>query len=398
MRNSTSPVIFTLLLFLFEGARAQSLLRTIDRLPDTGQQTGYTLAPGEDSDFDINPPGFVDNLDGTLTDTVTGLQWQQADGGEMTFSSARTFVDTLTLGGFTDWRLPSPMEAFSILNMGRANPALDTGYFTASQAEYWWTSDHQWNDSSKVWVTNAGGGIGNHPVSETISAGGTKRFHVRAVRDRTPPMFMPARFQDNADGTVTDLLTSLIWSQLPFADSLSWEDALRYADSLSAGGHGDWRLPNVREIQSLADYSRSMPAVNTTFFTGVAAGKYWSSTTLPNQTTKAWYLDTRFGITTYSEKTSRLMPLCVRGGAGFVTAVYAPIMEPVFQVYPNPVSEVVYLKGLPEGSSVVVRDILGGHVARWNSAGPFLLAEWPAGVYLLYSSEESSKPVRLIKR
>ncbi|MEI7802797.1 MAG: DUF1566 domain-containing protein, partial [Bacteroidota bacterium] len=187
---------------------SQNINKTMLRLPDTGETTSYTNTFGEDNDYTINPPFFLLNGNGTVTDTVTGLIWQQTDGGEMTIENAHQYCDTLTLGGYNDWRLPTAHESFSILNQQFANPALDNSVFITTDAEYWWTGTFQINDSSKVWVTNAGGGIGNHPKSETISAGGNKKFHVRAVRDINIPSLIPNHFTDNGDGTVTDNLTN----------------------------------------------------------------------------------------------------------------------------------------------------------------------------------------------
>ena len=139
------------------------------------------------------------------------------------------------------------------------------------------------------------------------------RFHVRAVRDVSPPPTIPNHFTDNGDGTITDNLTNLVWQKLANIDSITWEQALTYADSLTLSGFTDWRLPNIKELQSLNDETRINPSVNNTFFTNIATNKYWSSTTLPNHTTWAWYLNTQFGITTYDAKTIRHFLLCVRG-------------------------------------------------------------------------------------
>lgn len=292
----------------------QSINKTMLRLPDTGQNTSYTNTFGEDADYNIYTPFYLLNGNGTVTDTVTSLMWQQTDGGEMTIESAQLYCDTLTLGSYTDWRLPNCHELFNILNHDRANPAIDTNYFTKTLAEYWWSSERQANDSNKVWVTNKGGGIGNHLKTETMSAGGQKRFHVRAVRDVTSPALLLNHFMDNGNGTTTDLLTDLTWQQIPYSDSITWEQALTLADTLTFAGYSDWRLPNIKELQSINDESLINPSINQTFFNGVNVNHYWSSTSLPNQTTKAWYLDTQFGITTYQFKTIKLYTLCVRGG------------------------------------------------------------------------------------
>ncbi len=296
----------TTLLFLFLFLKttffAQNVAKTMLRLPDTGQTASFTNTFGEDNDYSKNTPFFINVNAKITTDTVTGLMWQRTDGGEMTVENAVKYCDTLTLGGYTDWRLPTPHEAFSILNLQNNKPALDTKFFTKTTAEYWWTNSKQSDDPTKIWCTNAGGGIGNHPKSETISAGGTKIFSVRAVRDVNTPTSILAHFTDNGDGTITDNLTNLVWQKTPSSTALTWEDALKYTENLTFANASDWRLPNIKELQSINDESVVKPSINKTFFPSIGVTKFWSSTSLPNQTTKAWYLSTQFGITTYDEK------------------------------------------------------------------------------------------------
>jgi hypothetical protein len=249
------------------------------RLPDTGQTQSFTNTFGEDSDYLLNSPFFIVNGDGTVTDTVTGLMWQQADGGEMTIESAETYCSGLTLAGYDDWQLPTAQEAFSIINHGTGNPALDAGIFTNTGAEYWWTSERQVGNISKVWVTNAGGGIGNHLKTETVSAGGIKKIHVRAVRYTQPPIPVPQQFTISG-ATVTDEITRLEWQAVASPDTITWEDALILAENQVLDGKDDWRLPNIKELESLNDELRSQPSINTDVIQGIIAGRYWSSTTL----------------------------------------------------------------------------------------------------------------------
>lgn len=371
----------------------QPILKTLMKLPDTGQNVSYTTSYGEDNDFNINVPYFTINGDGSVSDTVTGLMWQQADGGEMTFENAVIFCDTLTIGGFSDWRLPSAHEAFSILNFQFANPALNNLVFTTTAAEYWWTNTRQVNDSTKIWVTNAGGGIGNHPKSETISAGGIKRFHVRAVRENFIPVSVANHFTDNGNGTITDNLTELIWQKNPFTDSLTWEQSLAYADSLTLNNDTDWRIPNVKELQSINIESLTNPSLDQNYFSVTSANKYWTSTTLPNQTLKAWYLDTQFGITTYDAKTFKHYFICVRGPLALSTDVSNIILENSNMIaYPNPFTSFINLTNVASNQFSQLFNKMGQLIYSGNSIEKKDFSSLPNGIYFLkvYSKKSIS--------
>jgi len=320
----------------------QSVSKTIQLLPDTGQTSSYSATFGEDHDYLINTPSYNNNGDGTITDKVTGLMWQQVDGGSMSYASAITYCDNLTLANYTDWRLPTPLESFSILIHQNNNPAINTTFFSSSSslvAEYWWTNATQLGDNSKVWCTNAGGGIGNKPKSEAIGEGGSLRYNVRAVRNSTTPSTLPNHFTDNGDGTITDNLTQLIWQKVPNTNALTWENALTYAENLSLGGTSDWRLPNIKELQSLNNELATNPSVFAPYFNSLGVHFFWSSTSLPNQTTKAWYWSTQYGITTYDVKTNPNYVICVRGNP--TLAVKQEILHSSIKVYPNPASNYV---------------------------------------------------------
>jgi hypothetical protein len=285
----------------------------VSLLPDTGQTTSYTSTEGEDADFTINSPSYTDNGNGTITDNITGLIWQKTDGGEMTFESASSYCESLNLGGYSDWRLPSCVELFSINSYDKVNPALNTLYFTKTAAEYWWTSEVRADNASNVWVVNAGGGIGAHPKTETISAGGAKKFHARAVRNPQTPS-NTEHYKENGDGTVTDNFTGLVWQQSKAQNLMTWEEALRYASGLTLAGASDWRVPNVKEIQSLNDTKLIKPSFNKNYFTNVQSGNFWTSTTMVNDPAKSWDINVDYGIVSYNDKTLKENVLCVRGG------------------------------------------------------------------------------------
>ena len=351
-------LLFCNCIFLF----GQSVSKTIQLLPDTGQTTSYTTTFGEDHDYLINNPSFTNNNNGTILDNVTGLMWQQVDGGQMTHENAIVYCDNLVLGGYSDWRLPTPIEAFSILNHQNANPAINTTYFsslTTPGAEYWWTSVFENNSTTKVWCTNAGGGIGNHPKSETIDAGGTKRFNARAVRNVTTPTTITNHFTDNGNGTITDNLTQLVWQKTPNPNAVTWEQALTYAEGLTIGTTSDWRLPNIKELQSLTNEAATNPSVFSPYFSNVGIHNYWSSTSLPNQTTKSWYWNTQFGITTYDVKINSNYVLCVSGNPSL--SLHTIESHTSIKIAPNPSSDLVLISfsSFTTSAKIEIVDALG---------------------------------------
>jgi hypothetical protein len=344
---------------------AQSVSKTIQLLPDTGQTSSYTTTFGEDHDYSINTPSYTNNGNGTITDNVTGLMWQQVDGGEMTFENAITYCNTLTLGGLSGWRLPTPIEAFSIMNLQNSNPALNTTYFSSPGtpgADYWWTSTTQFGDATKVWCTNAGGGIGNKPKAETLNAGGTFNYHARAVRTITTPTTIANHFTDNGDGTITDNLTQLVWQKIPNANLVTWEDAITYAEGLTLANALDWRLPNIKELQSITNELTTNPSVFAPYFSNLGVHNYWSSTTLkPNiqNQSSAWYWSTQYGITAYGSKMSSNYVLCVRGNPTLSSTTFTK--ETSITIYPNPASNFASIS-LPkntESYKIEITDLLG---------------------------------------
>lgn len=269
------------------GMASASLLK----VPDTGQTIDMAGMVGEDADYAINPPSYTDNGNGTVTDNVTGLMWQKIDAGESTWDNAVTRAGSVNTGGYTDWRLPTPTELFSLMNHNNGNPAaMNTTFFPinpAGAAEYWWTSDLYGTDATKIWCVNSGGGLGPKPKSETLSAGGPLRYHARYVRGARPSN--GHHYRNNLDGTITDLDTGLMWTQVP-APARDWSGAVASAEQLTLGGYDDWRLPNIKELQTLTDYtlttatnaSAAVAPVNRVLFPTATtpATAYWSSTVL----------------------------------------------------------------------------------------------------------------------
>jgi len=132
------------------------------------------------------------------------------------------------------------------------------------------------------------------------------------------------RFTDNADGTVKDNLTGLIWLKNAncFGDQ-PWTNALSSANTLANGAcgltdgsvAGTWRLPNVRELKSLIDFGQFLPALSPGHpFAGVQSDIYWSSTTNVSSPNYAWYVTLGYAGDSTVGKTFAHDVWPVRGG------------------------------------------------------------------------------------
>ncbi len=300
---------------------------------DTGQtqcysNTGAMTSPaegaafhGQDAQYDGMQPAYQNNGDGTITDLITGLMWQQDPGGKMTWDEADAGAASFNLAGYTDWRLPTIKELYSLIDFdgvtgmsaAASTPYIDTDYFVfeygdelagerfidsqyATATKYVSTTMN--GDETDFGVNFADGRIKGYGLTDP-GGGGDKTFFVLYVRDNTD--YGLNAFGDNADGTITDIATGLMWMQTDSGafgvgddsdGALNWEQALAWAENLEHAGHSDWRLPNVKELQSIVDYSRSPdttssaaidPLFTTSTITDEGGGTnypfYWSSTT-----------------------------------------------------------------------------------------------------------------------
>lgn len=159
------------------------------QLPDTGIETCYDQsgnvipcpAPGadyygQDAQYDSSKMAYQDNGDGTVTDLNTQLMWQQSDDGtEREWQAACDYCDDLALAGYTDWRIPDRRELFSIVDLGRYNPSIDTDYFLNAKNDWYWSGSTHAGGTRNAWyVIFNSGRVGNFNKSNL--------YYVRCVR------------------------------------------------------------------------------------------------------------------------------------------------------------------------------------------------------------------------
>ena len=326
---------FTLMVVVLQ-ASAEEARRTYP-IVDTGQQRCYNdrheisyaqagqAFSGQDAQYVGNTPKYRNNGDGTVTDLVTGLMWQADPGRKMTCARAVQGAAKCRLGDHTDWRLPTIKELYSLIlfsgthpdprsdNTASQRPFIDTRYFKfkygnpadgdriidsqwATSTRYVSTTMH--GDATMFGVNFADGRIKGYPIIMPRLRSG-KTFYVIYVRGN--PKYGKNQFVDNGDGTITDRATGLTWMQVDSGHlragkkrdgKLNWQEALVWAEQLEYAGYDNWRLPNIKELQSIVDYARSpdtthSPAIDPIFKTTsitIEEGRkdypfFWSSTT-----------------------------------------------------------------------------------------------------------------------
>ena len=340
IRPKTVKFLVLIILFIISSVTFAGTIQ----LPQTGQTKCYDSAgaaiacAGTGQDGNIRAgvawpsPRFVDNSNGTITDNLTGLMWTKdanlmitrdplfdndstPNDGKVTWPHALDYVAKLNAEaylGYTDWRLPNVNENESLTNADVPFTLwLSTQGFSNVMSRYWSSTsiyygkgltyvwvDYTWayqpTSSFYAWPVRTGQS-GTIQLPKTGQTGGGE-----GVTWPSP------RFNDNGNGTVTDNLTGLMWTKDANAPgpsacspgtNMTWQSTLDYVKCLNNNNYldyGDWRLPNLKELRSLVDYSNNRyslppdhPFINviTTDYS-----YYWSSTTAAGNTSSAWTL------------------------------------------------------------------------------------------------------------
>lgn len=356
-------------------------------VPDDGAvQAGATLSFTDNGDGTVtdNNTGLMwekKSDDGGLHDKDNAYVWS-GNGAQETIWDWLDDVNAeggAGFAGYNDWRIPNFKELQTLAHYGRVTPATPeafnsncvagatvlTGSCTAGAT---YTSSTTWARSpSMAWgmrlqdgfsslsdktaglrvraVRGGGSGPGAFPATGQITAYTADKNDgipgaVAVPDDGTVRAGAPLSFTDNGNGTITDNNTGLVWEKksdngdLHDKDNIYWWsgtgssetiwDWLEDINALAFGGHQDWRIPNVRELLSIADFGQQW-AVPAAFHTNCVPGAtvltgsctlqvaYWTSTTHAGAYPSAWLVG-HYGDVYANSKSNTARIRAVRGG------------------------------------------------------------------------------------
>jgi hypothetical protein len=280
MKRSMSFVALAIsLAILISGCASTSLV--VERNPACAgsyaivgtKQTGYwdsdgnsIAAPavgaasyGQDAQHPGTKPSYRDNRDGTVSDLVTGLMWTKSidlngDGtinifDKRSYAQAASGASALRVGGYSDWRLPTIKELYSLIDFNGTDPRpeaadntnlkpfIDAGYFDFSyglatgeriiDSQFATTTLYvdKSSETKMFGVNFADGRIKGYGLGPFES----KAFFVRYVRGNLA--YGVNDFRDNGDGTITDRATKLMWSLADNGAGMDWEKALAWVQT-----------------------------------------------------------------------------------------------------------------------------------------------------------------------
>ena len=222
-----------------------------------------------------------------VVDKNTGLEWQHAVSERTyTWNEAVAYCENLEYAGFSDWRLPEPLEILTIVNHGAydidADAYNDTPQLLVNKLYFGsvfpsfdvgnnlWTSKTYQDDPKRAWVFSPQRSyVYTHPSKTNI-------YNAMCVRGGILPRAEFKKSEISGDAVVTDSATGFMWQKgFTVMEDAEHSNAIEYCDNLTYAGYSDWRLPNKNELASLFSFDTTF----SDFFDMPAKYDFISSTT-----------------------------------------------------------------------------------------------------------------------
>jgi hypothetical protein len=230
-------------------------------------------AHGQDGNFLDTTADLVAG-GGEVRDGLTGLVWQQSDLPPGSLAKATGYCANKAAVSMLDWRVPTLRELASLLDYGRHDAAADMTVFPGLVDTPYWTLSPSPVGSHWLVEFKDGGFVTNGVFGA-----------IRCVRGAAPGWDQPLVAQGEV---VLDPGTGLLWQSAP-GPAAGWVDALAQCNALSLGGLSGWRLPSIKQLETLGFQSGT--AEFAVAFPPVGGDAFWSSTPRASAPSEAWALD-----------------------------------------------------------------------------------------------------------
>ena len=252
----------------------------------------------------MNAPSYDTSMPGVVVDRVTHLMWQrEVPAPSYEWDQATQYCACLQFAGQDDWRLPTRIELVSLVDFTRSDPAIDVQAFPGTPPLWSWTSTERADDPSFAWFVYFENGYSNHHQKD-------EPYRVRCVRDvDPPPAGSDARYAP-VDGGLKDQRTGLTWQLQPDEQLRTWDLAKAHCQGLTVAG-GGWRLPSMKELQTLVDDSRAEPSIDP-MFGETPLEPFWTSSSVVATPGSAWRVSFIHGYTYDASASYEYHTRCVR--------------------------------------------------------------------------------------
>jgi hypothetical protein len=276
--------------------------------------SAWSASTGVYSDA-TNQTGRYAIFNGTVNDTFTAIQWEQAvSASQMDWASAASYCGNRTTGGLTGWRVPNIVELQTLVDYTISfliTVPINALAFPVNTYNNVWSATAKAGDTENAWYTSF------KSLGALIYDLMQVSYEIRCVRScyLKPPA---SRYFVSA-GQVTDTVTGLTWEQSSLTTGganndgrYSQSSARSYCAELMLGG-SIWRLPTAKELLTLIDYSVNQNSLMmNAVFSGGLVSNYWSSTLQADLSTGAWYGIFSIGQLSYLNVDSLLYVRCIR--------------------------------------------------------------------------------------
>jgi len=214
---------------------------------------------------------------------------------------SKIYCRQLKLAKRYDWRVPRYDELLTLIDHTKQNSA-NIDKITYTKSKKYWTISQDVNDKSQSWYVDFKDGKSGKEFKDN-------RNKIRCVRNIS---------KNNDDfekkiNIVIDKKQNIMWQDNP--ESQEYFETITmakvYCETLILNGYIDWKMANVKQLQSIINIKNKQVAIKKQF-KYIKADKYWSNTQNISQKERYWFVDFKDGQVDSNSKNEEYTVRCLR--------------------------------------------------------------------------------------